>query len=143
MNLSPHFTLAELTFSDLAIRHGIDNTPNETTIARLGILAHGLEDVRDLLGAPVLISSGYRSLVLNALLKSSPTSAHVLGYASDFKSPAFGSPLKVAQAISGSGIEFDQLIYEFGSWVHLSFDPRMRGERLTIDQTGTRRGIIA
>ena len=113
----------------------MDNTPDETVIARLKQTAEGMEEVRDLLGGkPILISSGYRSLAVNRALGSSDTSAHVKGYAVDFICPAFGSPLAICKALSKSkGFEFDQLIEEKGQWVHISFDPRMRREVLTYN----------
>jgi putative chitinase len=52
------------------------------------------------------------------------------GYAADFVCPDFGTPLEVARAIARSGLTFDQVIQE-GAWVHLSFDPLARRERLT------------
>ena len=134
MQLSPHFSLSEFTISQTASRLGVDNTPDETVIARLKQTAEGMEEVRDLLGGkPILISSGYRSLAVNRALGSSDTSAHVKGYAVDFICPAFGSPLAICKALSKSkGFEFDQLIEEKGQWVHISFDPRMRGQVLTM-----------
>jgi len=134
VQLSPHFSLSEFTISQTASRLGVDNTPDETVIARLKQTAEGMEEVRDLLGGkPILISSGYRSLAVNRALGSSDTSAHVKGYAVDFICPAFGSPLAICKALSKSkGFEFDQLIEEKGQWVHISFDPRMRGQVLTM-----------
>jgi hypothetical protein len=135
VQLSPHFSLSEFTISQTASRLGVDNTPDETVIARLKQTAEGMEEVRDLLGGkPILISSGYRSLPVNRALGSSDTSAHVKGYAVDFICPAFGSPLAICKALSKSkGFEFDQLIEEKGQWVHISFDPRMRREVLTYN----------
>ena len=60
MNLSAHFTLAELTVSDAAARLDIDNTPNEVITGNLRKLAITLEQVRELLGKPIRINSGYR-----------------------------------------------------------------------------------
>ena len=130
MTLTEHFTLAELVHSSTAIRLGIDNTPPEEIIANLRILAQGLERIRAVLGHPMHIDSGYRCDVLNAAVKGSKNSAHMQGYAADFTCPAFGTPLEIVKVIIGSGIKFDQCIQE-GTWVHISFDPRIRGEVLT------------
>ena len=119
MNLTDHFTLEELTFSDTAERQGIDNTPTPEIIANLRILAHTLEGVRQLLGHPILVSSGYRSWPLNTAIGGSRTSFHPYGLAADFRCPAFGDPLSICFAIAGSHIDFDQLIHEFGRWVHI------------------------
>lgn len=132
MNLSPNFTLAEFTASDTASRLGIDNTPGAVTVGRLKTVAAALERVRTLLGHPIIITSGYRSPALNAKVPgSSDTSAHTQGWAADFRCPGFGPPLKVCQAIADSGLQFDQVISEYGSWCHLSVDPRFRGQLLT------------
>lgn len=93
-------------------------------------LALGLERVRAFLGKPMLVSSGYRSPEVNRAVGGSAVSAHCQGYAADFICPGFGEPMEVAKAIRDSGIVYDQLIAE-GTWVHLSFDPRMRRQALT------------
>lgn len=138
MNLSTHFTLEELTFSQTAAREGIDNTPPPEVVARLKHTALGLEAVRVRLGVPLSVSSGYRCLALNRLLGSKDSSAHVQGDAADFIAPGFGSPATVVSSLKDAGIAFDQLIVEFGRWVHISFAPAMRGELLVIDTHGTR-----
>lgn len=144
MKLTEHFTLEELIFSETAIRHGLDNTPNEDVIDNLRLLASHLEEVRSLLGVPIIISSGYRCPALNRAVGSKDTSAHVQGLAADFTAPAFGSPLKICQEIRDcSAIRFDQLIHEFGTWVHFGVAVAPRRELLTIDQDGTRSGLLS
>lgn len=135
MKLSDHFALDEFTTSQTAARRGIDNTPPPAVLERLKATAAALEGVRSLLGKPVLISSGYRAPALNRVIGGAIGSAHVLGYAADFISPGAGSPLKVCKAIAASDLKFDQLIEE-GTWVHLSFDPRMRRQVLTKNPGG-------
>jgi hypothetical protein len=130
MQLTEHFALDELTFSSTAQRLGIDNTAGPTIAAHLTVLAGGLEHVRALLGAPMHIDSGYRCPELNKAVGGVPASAHVDGYAADFICPGFGAPIDIARAIVASGIAFDQCIQE-GTWVHISFDPRLRREALT------------
>lgn len=135
MMLSPHFSLDELTRSSTAVRLGIDNTPSDEIVSHLDALAAGLEEVRQLLGFPMLIDSGYRCAALNAAVRGSAHSAHMYGYAADFTCPGFGTPLEIVRAIQASDIEFDQCIQE-GTWVHISFDPRMRREVLTAHFEG-------
>jgi zinc D-Ala-D-Ala carboxypeptidase len=132
MQLSPHFSLAQLIQSDTAEKVGIDNTPSAEAVENLKRLAQGLERVHALLGAPLEISSGYRCAALNEAVGGSSASQHLQGLAADFVCPGFGPPLAVAQAIRQSGIEFDQCILEYGRWVHLSFSPAPRGRVLTI-----------
>ena len=117
MNLSPHFSLAELTGSQVATRQGIDNTPAPAIVANLTRLAILLEQVRALVGAPITISSGYRSPALNKAVGGAGNSAHVLGLAADISTNNL-APKALALLIRQSGILFDQLIYE-GTWVHI------------------------
>lgn len=147
MNLSPHFTLAELTRSQLAVRRGIDNTPPAPAIERLRLLClHVLEPVRDRFG-PFSPSSGYRSPSLNRLLGSKDNSQHCKGEAADFEIPGIAN-IEVARWIAAA-LDFDQLILEFYSetdpaagWVHCSYKAvGNRKEILTIGKTGSRFGL--
>ena len=139
MRLSPHFSLEELTHSDTATRLDIDNTPTVEIIDNLTYLAGELENVRNLLGHPMLISSGFRCHVLNNHLGSNRTSSHTKGLAVDFICPSFGNPDSVCNAIVNSNINYDQVILEYGRWVHLSFHPdNPRNQALIIDKKGTR-----
>jgi len=119
--LTPHFTLEEFTFSETATRKGLDNTPHEGILDNLCILANGMEDVRNLLNAPIHVSSGYRCIELNDLLGSKRTSQHTQGLACDFTSNAYGTPSDVVFAIVSSNIPYDQVILEYDRWVHISF----------------------
>jgi hypothetical protein len=125
MNLSNSFSLEQFTFSETAIRKGLDNTPNDEQIANLTELAQALERVQQLLG-PLHISSAFRSPKVNAAIGGSTTSAHMEGYAADFTCPSFGTPLEVCKAIAASDLNWDQIIFEYGAWCHFSIDPRMR-----------------
>lgn len=134
--MSDHFTIAELTFSQTAVRKGIDNTPSPAVAANLDRLMATLEQVRALTG-PLRVSSGYRSPALNAAVGGARGSAHVLGLAADITSATL-TPKSLALLIRESDIEFDQLIYE-GTWVHigLSAGP-LRREVLTAHFDGGR-----
>ena len=117
MNLSTHFTLAELVESQTAIRKGIDNTPPPAAIAGLTRIAQLLEEVRALVDGPITVSSGYRCPALNKAVGGAANSAHVLGLAADITAPGI-TPQALAKMIQRAGLAFDQLIYE-GSWVHI------------------------
>lgn len=134
MKLSQHFALIEFTRSATAERLRIDNTPGAAHLENLRRLALALEDVRALLQAPIVITSGYRSPALNRAVDGSTTSSHCDGLAADFHAPQFGPDQAVAQAIADSALEFDQLIFEQGArstWVHLGVGARMRREVLS------------
>lgn len=117
MNLSPHFTLEELSSSDTAVRKGIDNTPSAAIIENLKRIAQTLEEVRALVGGPIRVSSGYRSPELNKAIGGSGKSAHLEGLAADI-TVSGKTPKELAILIRDSGIKYDQLIYE-GTWVHV------------------------
>ena len=131
MMLSEHFSLAEMVVSQTAARKGLGNTPGPGTVENLKALAQTLEKVRTILGKPVIINSGYRSLAVNRAVGGVGTSAHTMGFAADIIAPQFGTPLDVCRAIAASDLEWDQLISE-GTWAHISIDPRMRRQLLTM-----------
>jgi hypothetical protein len=139
MQLTPHFTLEELT----ATQHReFDNTPNSTEINNLKRVAELLEEVKSLLdGKPVMVNSAFRSKAVNDAVGSKDTSQHRVGCAADIRVPGL-SPDQVVQAIMNSQIGYDQLIREFDSWTHISVpnEPsgKPRKQVLIIDKTGTR-----
>lgn len=145
MRLSPNFTLREFTFSQTAVNHGIDNTPTPEILERLKQTAQGMERVRNNGGGnPVIVLSGYRSPDVNKAVGGSRNSAHMQGWACDFFVRGINNR-QVCQAIIANGIKFDQLILEGvsdarpnGSWVHISFDPTMRGQVLTMKRENGR-----
>ena len=143
MNLTQHFTFEELYASEIADRNHIDNTPTDPQILNnLKSLALNLESVRRLLGYPIHVNSAYRCLLVNGMLGSKATSAHVRGLAADIVCPAFGSPADIVNAIIASSIPYDQVILEYDRWCHIGFaeegkEPRL--EQLIIDKEGTKR----
>ena len=139
MMLSDHFSLAELTHSQTAARTpGLDNTPPPAIIAALTRTAEGLEHLRNMLRAPILISSGYRSPALNRAVGGSATSQHMRGEAADITAPAYGKPADLMSRIVHSSLDFDQCILEYGAWVHISFSDKPRKQSLVIDHNGAR-----
>lgn len=125
MNLSDHFTLEELTFSQIAARRGLDNTPNDDQIDHLRLLCENvLEPARSFLGnGPIVITSGFRSKALNKVIGGAIDSVHPEGLAADIHVPGWKiedvfDALRVAQKIV-----YDQIIFECNAWVHIS-NPR-------------------
>ena len=141
VRLSNNFLLSELTRSFVAIRHGIDNTPNESQIENIKQLClNVLQPIRDGVKRRVNISSGFRILKLNRKLKSKDTSHHraLDGYAAaDFTID--GMTVEEAyQWIKNSGIEFDQLIQEFDGWVHVSYSTKRENRRICVRAVKTK-----
>src|SRR5262245_11738497 len=123
MLLSPHFSLAEYCRSDTAQAEGIVNAPNWDCLVQMVLHANiTMEGIRKICGNnPVLISSGFRCGDLNEAVGGAENSAHLFGAAADFTIPAFGSVRAVCDAIAPHMAELgiDQLIYEYGRWIHV------------------------
>lgn len=120
MNLSTNFTLEEMTQSQTATRQGIPNQPGSAQTAALRALCETiLEPIRAHFNAPVRVSSGYRSPKLNQTIGGSATSQHCKGEAADFTVVGH-SVDEVFEFIKASDLPFDQVIHEFGAWVHVS-----------------------
>ena len=142
MNLTPHFTLDELTASESAERNGWDNTPNDAELENLKRLADFLEQVKVVLGGkPIMINSAFRSKKVNDSVGSKDTSQHRIGCAADIRVPGM-TPDEVVRKVIASGIGYDQVIREFDRWTHISVpnsvDTSPRKQALIIDKAGTR-----
>jgi uncharacterized protein YcbK (DUF882 family) len=141
MQLSEHFTLEELTRSEVAERKGLDNTPNASEVSNLVRLAGLLEEVRALLNKPILLNSGFRSKAVNDSVGSRDSSQHRIGCAADIRVPGM-TPKQVVEACIAANIGYDQIIEEFGSWTHISVpntaSTAPRRQALVIDRQGTR-----
>lgn len=141
MQLSAHFTLEEMTRSEYAARRGWPNDPEQREIDNLKRTCALLEQVRSLVNRPITVTSGYRSPNVNSAIGGSRNSQHMLGCAADIRAVGMTTD-DLMMAIVGSKIQYDQVIREFNSWVHISVPnnpgdkPRM--QRLIIDKEGTR-----
>lgn len=127
--LSKYVSLSEVVHSDNAKRLGIDNSPTPEHLENLKTLsAEVFDKVREFVGGPLFISSGYRSKALNdATPGASSTSDHSTGCALDLDCDRFGSK-KNSEIFNyiKDNLEFKQLIWEFGNsaepdWVHVSY----------------------
>jgi zinc D-Ala-D-Ala carboxypeptidase len=142
MNLTPHFTLEELTASEAADRNGWDNTPNEQELENLKRLADFLEQVKVVLGGkPIMVNSAFRSKLVNDSVGSKDSSQHRIGCAADIRVPGM-TPDEVVKSVIASKIGYDQVIREFDRWTHISVpntpDTAPRRQALIIDKQGTR-----
>lgn len=141
MQLSKNFYLSELTKSQTATRYGIPNQPNSEQIENLKIVTNKiLQPTRDHFQRPLIISSGYRSPILNARVRGSDRSQHCFGQAVDFEVPGLPNP-EVANWIR-KNLNFDQLILEFydgkdpnSGWVHCSYASQNRRSAMIFNGT--------
>jgi hypothetical protein len=138
MNLSPNFSLHELTKSETALRLDLDNTPDEQATESLRLLCEKvLQPVRDHFGKGVKVNSAYRSPESNAAVGGSKTSDHCKGMAADIEIPGVANA-DLAQWIMDN-LDYTQLILEFytpgipdSGWVHVSYDPaNLKKQELT------------
>ena len=139
MNLSPHFTLDELTVTD---HREFDNSPTQEEISNLQRLAQLLEQVKEAIGGkPVMINSAFRCKQVNDAVGSKDTSQHRHGCAADFRVPSM-TPDAVVRAVIAADLPYQQLIREFDRWTHISItnEPNADPKRqvLIIDKLGVR-----
>lgn len=121
--LTKNFTLAEMTHSNYAMRHGIKNQPDSEQIQNLTRLCRlVLQPVRDAIGVPIHVSSGYRCVKLNRAIGGVKHSQHLMGLAADIVCE-FKTASDIFKHIRESDLPFDQVILEFGRWVHVSVAP--------------------
>ena len=116
-----NFKISELIYSDIANKNKIDNMPDVNSLDNLlNLIVYCLQPIRNLINKPMIITSGFRSQELNKLVGGSLNSQHIIGCAVDFKVKNIKTD-RIIEVIKNSDIEFDQLINEHNSWVHISF----------------------
>lgn len=119
-----NFTMSELLKSEVAEKYNISNIPDKQSLDNMLILiCECLQPLREFIGKPMIISSGYRSPRLNGhpLINGAPNSQHVTGQAVDFTIKGM-TPRQIIEKIDASGVEFDQCINEKNIWIHLSYN---------------------
>lgn len=124
MKLSKYVSLAEFEASQTAVRFGLSNTMNAVETAAAKLLCNEVLDrIREHYKAPLIISSGFRSVAVNAKVGGVSTSQHCKGEAADFTIVGVSVEQVFADIKAGKikGLVYDQLIQEFGGWIHISF----------------------
>lgn len=133
MNLTPHFTEHEATYSYNATRAGVSNDMSSDVRAQvIRLLRYYMEPIRAVAGdKAVIVHSLYRNPQVNALAGGSGRSYHLHGCAIDFDIDGM-SALDTCRFVLSMGLPFDELIYEFGGWCHLAMPVDVRdAPRLT------------
>ena len=119
-----NFTMSELLKSEIAEKYNIYNVPDKEHLDNLLLLiCNVLQPLRNFIGKPIIITSGYRNPRLNShpLINGAPNSQHCTGQACDFIIKGM-TPKQIIEKIDASGIEFDQAISEKNVWVHISYN---------------------
>lgn len=128
VQLSPHFTLAQLVASSTARARKLRNDPDPIQLRRLRDLCTQLLEPVHAKWGPLLVTSGLRLPAVNAAVGSSMASAHLVGWAADVKPPAGVSYDAILGWLSTSGLSWDQAIHE-GTWIHLGLRRPGSGEQ--------------
>ena len=117
-----NFKMSELIYSETAVKNNINNMPDINSLDNLlNLIYYCLQPARELLGAPIIITSGYRNPLVNRLVGGVNSSQHTKGQAADFTVSGI-TPSQIISIIKTSKIEFDQLINEYDKWVHISYN---------------------
>ena len=117
-----NFKISELIHSDTAIRNNINNMPDINSLDNmLELIYYVLQPLRNKIGKPMIISSGYRNSTVNKLVGGAKNSQHQNGQAVDFTIKGM-SVTQIIEFIKKSGIEYDQCINEYDKWCHISFN---------------------
>lgn len=148
MQLTKHFTLAELTASTTAQRLGLNNTAPPEIVPRLTLTAEMLERIRSTLGVPVIVTSGYRAPAVNRAVGGVTSSDHTQGHAADIVAPGYGTATQVARTLAPlvSVLGIGQIILEGvkgKQWVHVStrVPDKPANRVITITDKGVQLGI--
>ena len=128
-NLSEHFLLGEFTRSKYP---EVYNIPSHEAIANMKRLCVWLEVLRNKVGHPIVINSGYRSPQLNRKVGGAPTSNHLTGCAVDIRTSGFEQAIEYTAILiayaTESNQEFDELLIEknrYGAvWLHFAVRPK-------------------
>lgn len=134
-NISKYITYQEAITSQTAIRRGIRNVPNQQQLEAMQHVALNVFDkVREHFKKPIRVSSFFRNIATNKAVGGSRTSQHMTGEAIDIQATKGFTNAQIFNFIK-EYLEFDQLIWEFGTednpaWVHVSL--RKNGNRKQI-----------
>lgn len=109
--ISRYFTMGEAIHSSTAIRRGIKNTPNWSERTNIRYTARRLDEVRKILGRPVVVTSWFRSGRLNRAVGGSSTSGHRKGIAVDILLKKGSAGRREFERVRARLKSFDQLIY--------------------------------
>ena len=133
LKLTNNFYLKEFVISQVAERHGYKNEPNEKQIENLRMLClNVLQPLREIIAVPIFINSGFRSFDVNAAVGGRLNSQHLEGKAADFIVPSMNL-VDVFNIILQKS-SFDQLIYEFGKWIHVSWNDEMNRNEVMLSK---------
>ena len=127
-----NFKFSELTYSDTAIREGIDNNPPKEYIDNGIKLINFLQELRDAYGKPIMINSGFRSTELNKRIGGVPSSSHLYFLAADLRATNMSEFITFVKEFYKDRTDYDQIIIESNGrskWVHIGISHPKYGQR--------------
>ena len=139
INLSEHFSLAELTKTNTKMK----NLPNEAQVENLKRLCGWLEELRRRWNTPIIINSGYRSEAVNKAVGGAPNSNHLTGCAVDIHVLGMEQLIRYAAILLDISDErhedFDELLLERSPkgtyWLHFAVRPSGNRRKVRLIQT--------
>lgn len=137
MKITENFTMEAMTDSEIAERNGIENYPDQRSLGNLIRLAHSLQEIQDLINAPLIIISCYQCQEVERILNRKldnwiSDSQQTKGNAANIRAHGFGTPYQLCETIINSPIKFDQLILEYNKWVRFGLnDGKWRNQVMT------------
>lgn len=142
--MAKYFTVKEMCVSASYPQLVIVPQPGTAIYNNLNFLMNDLDNVREIYGKPIIVTSGYRPPILNAKVGGSPTSSHKYGLAADIKSKStLKDNVNILIAALKSGIPYDQLIIEYPTfekgelvsmkWLHVGIRTNPRKQILYYD----------
>lgn len=152
-SITTNFKYSEMCYSSKATQLGIPNLPTGDEAKHIEeLVTKILQPLRNEIKLPIKVNSGFRNPRVNKLVGGVSNSAHLTGYAADIVCPSYGggSVKKFCEYVRDflikNNIKFDQLIFEYGTWVHIGIRDlggRQRGEVITINKKGKFQGIVS
>lgn len=139
MKLSRNFSLEELIRSNTAVRMGIDNVPKDGKVVEnlRNLCLEVLQPLRDYVGGPVHVNSGYRCPALNVAVGGVKNSQHCRGEACDIRIASLKQGREWASWIEDN-CRFDQMLLERNKsgavWLHVSCKRDAEGNRQVISR---------
>lgn len=131
-----YFTIEELTHTNTGLKN-VPNVEQKLNLYKLGETL--LDPIREKLGKPIKISSGFRSTDVNRVVGGVPDSLHCLGSAADIYCDGL-TPVFLFNFILTLGLPFNEIILE-PTWVHIALNPRKPKSHKVLKKTAT--GYIA
>lgn len=124
-----YFSYSEFFKSDAAEKYKVNNIPDDMPLSHVlgninALVLNILDPLRENIGRPIIITSGYRNKRVNGLVGRTVFSQHMLGKAADFYVQGYTSQqMEIVYRTIKMNYDFDQLIfYPYKGIIHVSWN---------------------